>query len=97
MLSHETDVEDSECLLSVLNRATAKLMSMSIAMLGTRGWKLAHRDQQLAFDRWLDYISRDPVFDPNEGKKGSKRSTLACTSDCSAGRRSHQQCLERSD
>jgi hypothetical protein len=97
MLSHETDVEDSECLLSVLNRATAKLMSMSIAMLGTRGWKLAHRDQQLAFDRWFDYISKDRVFEPNDGKNGGKGSPLACTSHCSAEQRSHQQCLERSD
>lgn len=97
MLSHEIDVKNSECLLSVLNRATAVLMSMSIAMLGTRGWKLAHRDQQLAFDRWLDYIIKDPVFDPTEVKKWGKGSPLACTSHCSAERSSHQRCLERSD
>jgi hypothetical protein len=66
MLSHEINVEDSGCLLSVLNRATLELMSLDVGSLGSQEWKQAHRLQRLAFARWVGYILKDPVFDWEE-------------------------------
>jgi hypothetical protein len=51
--------QDSQKLLSELNRSTTAMMLIGLDQVGSPGWHEAHCRQQQAFAVWLRYLRQD--------------------------------------
>lgn len=59
MQPFEILTQDSQKLLSELNRSTTAMMLIGLDQVGSPGWHEAHFRQQQAFAVWLRYLRQD--------------------------------------